>query len=227
MVAPRIMLLQILAACPAPAPPQWTMRLPMFSRIGFARANASSEPPHMKVSVPPVAPPTPPETGASRVSTPAAAPASCALLGAVDIDGRAIDDERALGRRGKEIGMSREHVAPGREHGDDRVGARDSLAGARRDGDAGCGGRRLRGVDKIEARDRVARLDEIRGHRRAHVAEADECDFGHGFPGRLRESAGAKLSAKGVEAIISRLAVNAAKSGGANLRLRSALSNKL
>src|SRR5437660_957751 len=32
MVAPRIMLLQILAACPAPAWPQWTMRLPMFPR---------------------------------------------------------------------------------------------------------------------------------------------------------------------------------------------------
>src|ERR1700684_4107651 len=79
MVAPRIMLWQILAAWPAPAPPQWTMRLPIFSRIGFARANASSEPPHMKVSVPPLAPPTPPETGASRVSAPAASPASCAL----------------------------------------------------------------------------------------------------------------------------------------------------
>ncbi len=52
----------------------------MFSRIGFARANASSEPPHMKVSVPAVAPPTPPETGASSVSMPAAPPASWAFL---------------------------------------------------------------------------------------------------------------------------------------------------
>jgi hypothetical protein len=45
----------------------------------------------------------------------------------------------------------------------------------------------------------MARLDEIGGHRRAHVAEADECDFGHGLPGRLRERAGAKLSAKGAK----------------------------
>ena len=34
----------------------------------------------MKVSVPAVAPPTPPETGASSVSAPAAAPASCAFF---------------------------------------------------------------------------------------------------------------------------------------------------
>ena len=34
----------------------------------------------MKVRVPAVAPPTPPETGASRVSMPAAAPASWARL---------------------------------------------------------------------------------------------------------------------------------------------------
>jgi hypothetical protein len=76
--------------------------------------------------------------------------------------------------------MSRQHMASGREHGYDRVGARDGLAGARNNRDAGYGGRRLRGVDKIEARDRMPSLDKIRGHRRAHVAEADECDFGHG-----------------------------------------------
>ncbi len=31
-------------------------------------------------------------------------------------------------------------------------------------------------IDEIEALDRVAGFDEIGGHRRAHVAEADECD---------------------------------------------------
>ena len=62
---PRIMLLQILAACPAPAPPQWTIRLPILLRIGSPAAKASAVPPTMKVSVPAAAPPVPPDTGAS------------------------------------------------------------------------------------------------------------------------------------------------------------------
>src|SRR6056297_2964672 len=72
MVAPRIMLLQILAACPFPAGPQCTAFWPMISNSGFAVAKAASLPPTMKVSVPAAAPPTPPETGASRKPTPAA-----------------------------------------------------------------------------------------------------------------------------------------------------------
>ena len=47
------------------------MFLPIFSRIGLALANDASLPPTMKVSVPAVAPPTPPETGASTMSMPA------------------------------------------------------------------------------------------------------------------------------------------------------------
>src|SRR5262249_48857689 len=57
---PRIMLLQIFAACPLPAPPACTMVLPIFSRIESARSNARSGPPTMKLSVPAAAPPTPP-----------------------------------------------------------------------------------------------------------------------------------------------------------------------
>ena len=77
MVAPRIMLLQTLAACPAPAPPQWTMRLPMASSTGLPAAKASAVPPHMKVSVPATAPPVPPETGASSASRPLAPASAC------------------------------------------------------------------------------------------------------------------------------------------------------
>ena len=40
--------------------------------------------------------------------------------------------------------------------------------------------RRLRRFDEIEALDRVASLDEVCGHRRAHIAEADEGDVRHG-----------------------------------------------
>ena len=80
MEMPKIMLLQILAACPAPAPPQCTIFLPMFSSTGFAAANALSSPPHMKVSVAPLAPPVPPDTGASTEAMPCLAASACACL---------------------------------------------------------------------------------------------------------------------------------------------------
>src|SRR6202048_3251232 len=65
MEMPRIMLLQIFAACPAPASPQCTTFLPIASRIGFAAAKASAAPPAMKVNGAALAPPVPPDTGAS------------------------------------------------------------------------------------------------------------------------------------------------------------------
>ena len=75
MLMPSIMLLQILAAWPAPASPQCTTRLPMHSRIGLALSKADLAPPVMKVSVAASAPATPPDTGASSESI-LAAPAS-------------------------------------------------------------------------------------------------------------------------------------------------------
>src|SRR6476469_7230237 len=75
-----IMLLQILTPCPAPAPPQCTIFLPIFSSTGFADAKALSSPPHMKVSVAPLAPPVPPETGASTEARPCFAAIACACL---------------------------------------------------------------------------------------------------------------------------------------------------
>src|ERR1700748_1185868 len=74
------MLLQILTPCPAPAPPQCTIFLPIFSSTGLAAANALSSPPHMKVSVAPLAPPVPPDTGASTDETPCLAASACACL---------------------------------------------------------------------------------------------------------------------------------------------------
>ena len=72
------MLLQIFAACPLPAPPACTMVLPIFCRIDSARVKACALPPTMKVSVAALAPPTPPETGASSINSPfcSAAPAT-------------------------------------------------------------------------------------------------------------------------------------------------------
>src|SRR5437016_1946591 len=74
------MLLQILTPCPAPAPPQCTIFLPMFVSTGFAAAKDFSSPPHMKVNVPPLAPPVPPETGASTEPMPCFAANACACL---------------------------------------------------------------------------------------------------------------------------------------------------
>ena len=75
MEMPRIMLLQTLAAWPLPGAPAWTMVRPMAAKTGLARAKAAAEPPAMKVSVAASAPATPPETGASSISWPAAAAA--------------------------------------------------------------------------------------------------------------------------------------------------------
>ncbi len=125
MEMPRIMLLQILAACPAPAPPQCTIFLPMFSSTGLAAANALSSPPHMKVSVAPLAPPVPPDTGASTESDAVLGGQRMRLLGAFDVDGRAIDDQRALGHRRDHFVPDRQHMLARGQHGDDDVGALD------------------------------------------------------------------------------------------------------
>ena len=70
-VMPRIMLLQILAAWPAPASPQCTTRLPIASRIGLAALEGVLAARRtMKVSVAASAPPTPPDTGASSDGMP-------------------------------------------------------------------------------------------------------------------------------------------------------------
>lgn len=73
------MLLQILAACPAPASPQWNTFLPIAFSSGSARSKAASAPPAMNVSVPAFAPPVPPETGASTDRQPRAAARAWAL----------------------------------------------------------------------------------------------------------------------------------------------------
>lgn len=56
---PSIRLLHIFATSPAPAGPQWMIRLPMCARNGAAASNASSVPPTRKESVPALAPVTP------------------------------------------------------------------------------------------------------------------------------------------------------------------------
>ncbi len=173
------MLLQIFADWPAPAPPQWTMRLPIVSRIGLAAAKASASPPHMKVSVAPFAPPTPPETGASTEMRPAPRGKLMRLAGAFDVDRRAVDEQRAVLRGADDLAPDRQNMLAGRQHRDDDVRALHRLGRTFRLDDPARRRRRAQLGGEIEACDRVAGLDEIGGHRAAHVAETDECDGCH------------------------------------------------
>src|SRR5579871_3704854 len=101
------------------------------------------------------------------------------LLGAFDVDGRAIDDERALGHRGHDVLPDRQHVPAGRKHRDNDAGAFHGRNRAFRDGGAVRFGLIARGRDEIERDHRVASLDEIGRHRATHVAETDERNAGH------------------------------------------------
>ena len=99
MVAPSSMLLQILAAWPAPASPAWITALPIWSRKALARSKPSSLPPTMKVSVPPSAAAIPPDTGASTIVEAREPRFALDRLGGGDVDRRAIDQDRATWAR--------------------------------------------------------------------------------------------------------------------------------
>ncbi len=100
MEMPRIMLLQSFAACPLPPGPQWTTLRPMTSRNGVAAATSASGPPTMKVSVPAVAPPTPPDTGAST----ARCPAPVAISAAARASATSMVDESTNSVSGSAVG---------------------------------------------------------------------------------------------------------------------------
>ncbi len=91
------MLLQILAVWPAPTAPAWKMLAPIFSSRGRARSSSAASPPTMKVSVPAMAPPVPPDTGASMNCTPCASAASATLCEVAAAMVRRVDHQRALG----------------------------------------------------------------------------------------------------------------------------------
>src|SRR5688572_29257844 len=94
MVAPRIMLLQILAAWPAPGPPAWITALPIFSR--YSRAFWK---PSLLLSF-----------GFDH-------------FGRRIVDGRAVDQDRGLGGIPEDLSaIDVGHMLAGRQHGDDRVG---------------------------------------------------------------------------------------------------------
>ena len=184
MLMPRIRLLQIFAAWPEPLAPVWTTFLPIDIRIGRAASTATSSPPAMKVRVPASAPATPPETGESRNCRPRFLAASRDRAGAVDIGGRAVDQQRAglgVGHDAVIVEIDDPQLAPGRQHADDDVVGRRQLHQARRL----LGALRHRlgvlGVG-VEHGDLVAGLQQVARHGAAHVADADETDAGHDTP---------------------------------------------
>ena len=134
----------------------------------------------MKASVPAVAPPTPPETGASRWAKPPVGRFMRASR-AFDVDRRAIDKQRAGLCCGQNVAPGRDHMAPGGQHGDDDVGLGDGRAG--RIGGDGPARRRIppQLLDQVESAYPMARFYQIGGHRAAHVAKADKGDHGHAF----------------------------------------------
>ena len=101
------------------------------------------------------------------------------LLGAFDVDGRAIDDERPLGHRRDHFIPDREHMLARRQHGDDDFGALDGGNRSLRDISPVRLGLIARGRHQIERGDLVASLDQIGRHRPAHIAEANKCDICH------------------------------------------------
>ena len=73
MCSARKALFTALSASPVPTTPQCTIFWPKHASTGRARSSTTGSPPTITVSVPFSAPATPPLTGASRKSTPAAA----------------------------------------------------------------------------------------------------------------------------------------------------------
>ena len=137
----------------------------------------------MKVSVPAVAPPTPPDTGASSIIRPFFSASRGDRARGFHIDGRAVDQQRAgIGVLDDAVRRRDRPRAPaaGRQHGDDDVGARGGDFGELRAGAA----RRFqfgdRGRIDVDALDLVAGLDQVLRHRQTHIAEPDKSDARHG-----------------------------------------------
>ena len=134
----------------------------------------------MKVSVAPLAPPMPPDTGASIEPMPCFAASACALLGALDVDGRAVDDQRALRPSTERPSVQTDSTClPAGSMVMTTSAPFTARHGAVGDPCPVGLGLRARRLDQIERGHLVAGLDQIGRHRPAHIAETDECDACH------------------------------------------------
>ena len=106
----------------------------------------------------------------------------CNVTRAVDVDGRAVDQQNALADiRQYVLLVDFAHMLAGRQHRDDDLGALDRFGGGSclvgplldRRGDGRIG--------QVEGCDVVLGLGEVRGHRAAHVTKTNKGDFRHDF----------------------------------------------
>ena len=109
----------------------------------------------MKVSVPACAPATPPDTGASSMAKPLLLRGLRHRARGLDVDGRAIDQQRAA-RRARQHAVraeiDRAHLLARRQHGDDDLGVLARLGDRGRRHAARRGERLDRGLVHVEAR---------------------------------------------------------------------------
>ncbi len=172
--------LQALATCPAPASPMRVMDLPMASNSGSTRAQASASPPTMMVSVPAIAPGSPPDTGASSATMPRSARRAamdCAAAGAMVLMSMWMWPAAAPSATPSVPSVTCSTSGASDHHADrDRCVARD-LGRARAVARTGLEQRLHRLAAAAPHVHAVAGLDEIERHGPSHEAESDESDI--------------------------------------------------
>ncbi|MND82280.1 hypothetical protein D3C80_741080 [compost metagenome] len=101
------------------------------------------------------------------------------LQRAFHIHRRAIDEQRAGRDLFNQIAIGGNHMFALRQHGDDHLSRFDGFGGIRGNGNARLFRRRAAGVGKIVTPDGITRLDEIGGHRQAHMSQPEKSDGLH------------------------------------------------
>ena len=101
------------------------------------------------------------------------------LARARHVDGRAIDEQRALVRGRQHILPHRQDMLAGRQHGNDDIGVFNTALGIGHDLHTIAGGRFARGRHDVEAAHMLAAFDQIGRHGSAHVSKTDESDIRH------------------------------------------------
>ncbi len=101
------------------------------------------------------------------------------LAGAVDVNGRAVDQKRAGIDESEQFVPDIEHVSAGRQHGDDAFRFAHRMCNRARNRDTCLGGSGARRLRQVEAGHCVASLHQIGRHWAAHVAEPDKGDLRH------------------------------------------------
>ncbi|MNG06731.1 hypothetical protein D3C84_899920 [compost metagenome] len=102
------------------------------------------------------------------------------IAGGLRIDGAAIHGRHALGDPGQHAVFTQPdaaHMHGGRQHGDHQFCTLRGLTGRRTDGTAQLRQLREHGFVQVDQVQRMAGLDQVARHRRAHVAETDKSDF--------------------------------------------------